>query len=649
VRIERMVVRNYRQYEDLDVRFPKQTRDIHVFVAMNGTGKSNLVNAINWCLYGDEPHLSDVSKSLPLLSLGAIRKGRGGQVETSVQLWLLEEDRGPITFVRTVRYEIVDGKPMESARDFEASSLDREENTGLLSGQQAQGFVERILPKSLRGFFLFDGERLDNYFRRETGQQIRNSVFEISQVDLLKRLEEHLGEVVKDLAREAGRNDPTIGKTQETLELTQAGIDRLDREIEQTKRQVAAAQDHVKKLQERLSSLPDAKAMEERRRELTERVKEDIERIKELESSRRELIVTQYTTLALLPAIAGAMDLINSKQDSGEIPPSVDPVLLRQALRQSECFVCGRELDDRAVATINTLLQKHQLSTHIGTTLLAVKHPLRIFLDSPGKARDELRSLRDQIARLTKREKDVDAQVAQIDIELAHHDLEAIRQLQAQRATWEQVERDKLLEMGRLGGSKTIAENLARGLGQKRDQELRKKAKADQISLQVELASTALRAVQAAREEIMSETRSRVAAETNRLFFELVWKKHSFKEVSIGEDYSLSVAHNMGFECMGSLSAAETELLALSFTLALHHVSGFDSPLLIDTPVARVSDISRENFASVLADVSAGKQTIVLFTPSEYSSELAGVIDPVAVKHKLVLAPDEMSVCMEGY
>ena len=60
-------------------------------------------------------------------------------------------------------------------------------------------------------------------------------------------------------------------------------------------------------------------------------------------------------------------------------------------------------------------------------------------------------------------------------------------------------------------------------------------------------------------------------------------------------------------------------MLALAFTLSLHKISGFDGPIIIDTPVARVSDENRQNFGVALASVSLQKQTILLFTPSEYS------------------------------
>lgn len=92
----------------------------------------------------------------------------------------------------------------------------------------------------------------------------------------------------------------------------------------------------------------------------------------------------------------------------------------------------------------------------------------------------------------------------------------------------------------------------------------------------------------------------------------------------------LDLIHKGGYSCVGTCSAAERCLLALSFTLALHEVSGFNSLLFIDTPVARVSDINRVNFANVLCEVSKGKEIIMTFSPDEYSPEIKKIFDPAA-------------------
>ena len=91
----------------------------------------------------------------------------------------------------------------------------------------------------------------------------------------------------------------------------------------------------------------------------------------------------------------------------------------------------------------------------------------------------------------------------------------------------------------------------------------------------------------------------------------------------------------------GSLSATEQMALAYAFTLAIHKASGKNCPLVIDSPLGRVSDTNRENMAAALKDVSKTKQIIMLFTPDEYSEEVRNLYDGTAVVRELTLSEDE--------
>lgn len=71
-----------------------------------------------------------------------------------------------------------------------------------------------------------------------------------------------------------------------------------------------------------------------------------------------------------------------------------------------------------------------------------------------------------------------------------------------------------------------------------------------------------------------------------------------YERIRLNDKYQLDLFHIDGYSCVGSCGAAERSLLALSFTLALQEVSGFNSLLFIDISVARVSDLNRINFAN---------------------------------------------------
>lgn len=131
------------------------------------------------------------------------------------------------------------------------------------------------------------------------------------------------------------------------------------------------------------------------------------------------------------------------------------------------------------------------------------------------------------------------------------------------------------------------------------------------------------------------------------LFDSLIWKKDTYGRVELDANFRLKLYHKVTMtSCLNSCSAAEKELLALAFTLAVHEVSGYDNLLFIDTPVGRVSDENRENFAQVLLDISKKKQIILAFTPSEYSDEIRSVLNDSTVSSVSMLVTDEITTGM---
>ena len=70
MRIESIKIQNLRQLKDVMVRFVKRNdeNDLHIILAENGVGKTNILNAITWCLYNKEMHLRDEESALPIVN-----------------------------------------------------------------------------------------------------------------------------------------------------------------------------------------------------------------------------------------------------------------------------------------------------------------------------------------------------------------------------------------------------------------------------------------------------------------------------------------------------------------------------------------------------------------------------------------------------
>lgn len=631
MRIEKLILRNYRQFKEEEISFHKgHDNDLHILVGENGTGKTNVLNAINWCLYGDEPHLSKDSHQLPILNLEAIQETNDGkQQEVIVEIYAETNTNTSVLFRRVASYRVYDGQePAHQGMTLEAHTIDERGNTEILSGEEGKSYVDRFVPEKIREFFFFDGERLDQYFREATAQNIRHAVFKISQLDLLENeIERKMNDIISSLEKEAGRLNPDIESARENLEEEKRKRDEIKERIQEAEGQVAVAKGKIEEYGDKLSGLPDVEGLEnERKRLKSERDKKKKHRDEKLRE-KRLLLLERGTGAMLHPAIKEAIQVIEQKESKGEIPPTIDRSLLERILAENACDICGRGLDEAAARHVEALLERIGLSSEVARRLVRIESPLRQLVEKVEELETDTRLATEDVRALQEDIENIERRLVKIDREIAGYDEERIKEWHRERKKFEETRNRTLQDLGVLyNEEKNVTERVVE-LEDQFDAEVRKEKEAEEIRKQRDFCIAALDVVRKTKQDIMRETRQRIETKTKELFFDLAWKRATFKAINISADYNISLIHSMGYECLGSVSAGERELLALSFTLALHEVSGFDSPILIDTPVARISGPHRENFGSVLEKVSSGKQTILLFTPSEYSEEISRVLD----------------------
>jgi len=652
MRIEKIILKNYRQFRQAKISFLRRNdSDLHYVIGTNGTGKTNILNAINWCLYNDEPHLSKDSQRLPVVNLQTIDKiGIGKDIEVAVEVWAETDDDAKVTFKRQAKFiKSDDGQIIHQGTKFELMTDDERGNTKIITGEEADGWVERFVPKSIREFFFFDGEQLDNYFKEATGQNIQHAVFQVSQIDLLEnRVERKLQEILDDYTKDAGKMNPKIEIARAKLEQAQSQLNEVQKRIEECKKQIEISRIKIVEFADKLKGVPDIEALDQEKQLLLENFKNTKDLLKAKKIEKEGLLIECGSILMLWPAIEMATKVIEEKKTKRELPPPVDKGFLEDILRNESCSVCGRSLDERSNKRVHELLGEVEFSSETSQRLVQMENPLWQFKEKAESFDKQRKSTEGEITSLDKVLNGITQKISQIDSQMAGYKDEQIRDWYRERKKFEDIRDNNQLLLGGLLENRKVAESTVEEAKSELDNELKKEKKAKGLAKKVAFCTRALEIVRSTREAMMAEARERIEIETRKCFFGLVWKTATFKDIKILPDYSISLIHKMGYECMGSLSAGERELLALSFTLALHQASGFDSPILIDTPVARISGLNRENVAKVLCEVSTYKQIVLLLTPDEHSKDVSKIIDGRACgRYLLTLSSDENQAILE--
>lgn len=652
MRIERIIFKNYRQFKNAELPLNHLgNNDLHIIVGSNGTGKTNILNAVNWCLYNDEPHISKDAQILPVMNLDTLEDSASRMQKILIEIWAKGEGNTSIIFRREALSKIMkdEDKVYFEPGSFDVEVTDEEGDSELYQDERAEQYVNRFVPKRIREFFFFDGERLDRYFREATGQNIRHAIFEIAQIDLMEKMEKAFNDVLRDLRREAGSKNPQIEKARKELENKDDILNSTEEDLAECRRQIGMAKEYIKDYNEKLQGVPDVELIEKKRERLIQDKKTKKDRLNSKAFERLELLFYGGTLQLVSNCIFNSIEIIEEKKRNKELPPTHDKTLIEKTLKESVCALCGRPLEEKSFNKIEQIVKNTKmLSPEIAAVLLNMSGSLNRSKEDLANFSTKLRQIAQDYYIFENDLSEIEKEIEKIEKELSNYNAEQIKEWSIERKKLEEILELNTKKLGSLELKRDATLHAKNKCLKQLEEELQKEEKLESVINQINFCEKALSVVSLTKKQIMDETREEIRSLTKKLFFDLTWKKESFSDVSIDDSYRLSLIHSLGYECLGSLSAAERELLALSFTLALHNVSGFDSPIIIDTPVARVSDQHRENFGKALSEISIEKQIILLFTPSEYSNDIAQRLNPIcSSKYDLKLFSNEKETRLE--
>ncbi|HEX3030283.1 MAG TPA: hypothetical protein VHT34_13530, partial [Clostridia bacterium] len=337
------------------------------------------------------------------------------------------------------------------------------------------------------------------------------------------------------------------------------------------------------------------------------------------------------TSLTFYEAAKSTLEIIAKLEAEKKLPPNIDKALLQKALKEHTCTVCDQSLSEHGEEFIQHLVDSFQVSNTTSHLLKGIRNELERIVDSAERYPIERKTLQERYHRNKKQLDEIESELVDVDRRINR----VSNKEEVKRKHNEREDHKELLDInkGKLAVANDAllkAQDRKNALEKDLTKALAKDKECSRIKQLIEFATKGRNVIGNVEKDMMDEVRKKMEVRTTEYFTKLIWKKDTYDRIVLNENFQLDLIHKAGYSCVATCSAAERCLLALSFTLALHEVSGFNSLLFIDTPVARVSDINRVNFANVLCEVSKGKEIIMTFTPDEYSPEIKKIFDPAA-------------------
>lgn len=651
MRLESIHLHNFRQHRDLQLEFPKKDgHDLHVVIASNGVGKTNLMNAIHWCLYDQESYAPDSNKKLALCNLNAFleAKARGKDaVEVSVKLRLTKE---------ALAYEIERSTRVRIQGKFTTMStlilrvFLQDGNTDILSGDEAREAVQSLLPEGISQYSFFDGEQLDTYFNDLGTPHIRNAINVMSQINVLQRADGHLQAVLSDYGSSLKKAHPELDNLMKEQKQLEANRASLAKDLDELKEDYQKAKKEIERLSAFIQGNASLVDVDHQRAEKQAELDHLQEEQEDAKTNLYRFLRDDYVRLMFYDVTKAAADYIEEKSAKKQLPPPVSKEIVEKSLHTQMCHLCGRPLDAATVQALEKTLAEYELSSSDATKLVEITNDVNHWKNSVFEyakrktaafqhvktCNDAIKETTDQIAVLTKK----------LSVVSSVEDLE---EMVEQRANLEAAKERNNKKQG-------IYEVQIKALDEKIASKQREVEQAIQASEKMGLEEKCYQVATAARgivdevmQEISEEIRQTMEQATKRIFDGLTYKTKTFGDVVLSENYSLEILHKeTGDSFLNALSAGERELLALAFTLAILEVSGYDSMLVIDTPVGRISDKNREDFAKSLVEISKERQMILLFTPDEFSENVQNEFTPARLASKCrILSRDEKESYVE--
>ncbi len=635
MKIKEIKINNFRQYKEVSLKFPSASQyDLNYILAENGIGKTTLLNAITWCLYGKELHITKglQDKTLPLLTLEVLRGMKEGEERDSSVIISIEESSGEISFTRSITFrKTEEGLAYEKSRSQKVMVSPEGESPEVFTSEEDFNVeVNKRLPYKIQQFFFFDGEQLDTYLSNTTGENVENTVLQISQIDLLVTMHKNLDIISTEMRRKAAKSSSKAEEINQKYEKKKDEVQTLEIKLAKEKDGLSKAKFELQEINNELGDEPDISEFENERDELENKLSELKKEKADNTNSIKSFLKKYLTLLNALPRLRKLYDLIKLKEQQKELPPKYDKEELLEMVSSCKCNVCGRELDTDSKMHILELIKRYELGQETGALLSRLPGSLQMLIQDASRYEKERDRLYRDKSRIDNDLNSFSNRLREIDSVIDKYtDKEHIIALYNKRTeletyiddTYKQSVRDEV-DLERLKDEE-------KGLKKDLEDAIKKDTANKKLRKEKDLAERARDKVEIIINEIKSGIRSKISDEMRTKFFELMWKK-KFQNVELTESYSASVINDDGFECLGSCSAAERELLVLSFTLALHKESGFDGPLVIDTPISRISGELRVAFAKVIRKVSESKQIILFITEDEYSTNVRDVFEPYA-------------------
>ena len=622
---------NFRQFlGEQTITFTGKTgRNVVVVFGENGRGKTGIFRALMYCLFGEKKLEQDGNISnaeIQLINTTALYKSADKAVTMWVQL-LFEHDGNRYTLQREMYGTYKNEQLREENGPVSLSCINEDGNIKKITEDKMRDFIESILDKRVRDYFLFDGEKIERITRagREQQEQIKLGIRKLLDIDtlergisILKKYKDDLEKKVREMA------SPEIQKIMLQLQREEDRQILLEQTIEEWRTEIDKASSEIQDLDRRFEAVKDIKPLLEQRLRM-EKELAGLEKSKEETLTKMKTLVLGAATLSIENLLGEVFHEIDSHKSKGEIPSEIRKDFIEKLLAEEFC-ICGQTLCEGSDAykkvrewfdkTTDTATQDAQLE------LWRYLAEIDGSKEAESQRRDTLLA---HYADLRNKHIFTENTLTEIKEQLKSHNSEDVFSLEDQREKTRNKRAQLEVKKDNAQNEITKIKYSIEKLKEQLKDEQRKKGQKDVISKQALLVREAWEGLDGIAKDFSDEIKTIIAEKASCLLKILLDEegKKNISTLKVEDNFSLQVLDRWGKPFLANISAGQRQILSIAFITSLAQTASNDTlyemPLFMDTPFGRLSSIHRRSLIENIPQWAS--QWILLATDTEFRLE----------------------------
>ena len=641
MKLEKISIKNYRQYRDVEIEFDTDpSKNFTIIKGNNGTGKTTLLNAFTWCLYGKEIHsYSGHDSGMSICNNKSATLAEPNEsITVSVAIYFHDEKESPYIFERSKEFYKNKNNELRERNKKATFKVTKPHGNDITVKYDDEYTVKKFIPKNIQEYFFFDGARLGEYFQTNSNQSIKKSVFEISQLNILESLGNNLPKVVKTYTDKQKKIAPKMGNAQELVNQYEKDIEEYNLDIKKLKSEISDSESEIKSINEQLSELNETNVRQavEDEKELEKTINALDERLNGKEgrgglyNKRNKIIIQNYPLLLANPYFFNFLEQGEDSRKKGFIPPKYKKSFLEDLLDEGKC-ICGVDLNENPDhrEAIVTLMNETSPITNSSETITSVLTTVKesILRNKLIPIKDNLIDINKAIFDTEDKFKDIEEQLKNVRAILENNSIHEIEKLSLIKKDLRDLISDNERKIGSLESQIKFAKKDLKEAQEELNKQIKNENEALELSKKIEFTKKAKDDAISLYDDLSSKMKNEIEELTKDKFTKIQWKENEFVDIELSDDYDISIINKIGnIEKPGDLSDGEKLSLGLCFMSALHKISGFDLPIIMDTPLGNLDVDIRQNIAKFLPEFVENKQIILLVTGTEYTDDFREIL-----------------------